>query len=220
MEDSCNSSKFWTNTTSGSTRKIGVNSLHYLGYSIDGNGIHPNLERIAAVQKAPKPSNSKEMQYFLSFAQYYSKFVKNFALKARPLFDMLSTEFIWPKESEMAYDSLLHAIVNGEVLACFQLGLPSQLIVDASEEAIGAVLEQDGRPILCISRSLSSAEKTIRKHNVKHWPSSGQSEDCTNSCTATNLRYIWTIRRYSISSIPVPLLEKLRQPCCNGGLLI
>lgn len=46
-----------------------VPSLTYLGYSIDGDGIHPNLERIRAVQKAPKPTTAKQLQSFLGFAQ-------------------------------------------------------------------------------------------------------------------------------------------------------
>lgn len=137
-----------------------VSSLKYLGYLIDGNGIHPNLDRVKAVQKAAKPQNSKELQSFLGFVQYYSKFVRNFASMARPLFDMLSAaHFDWCPETEKAYYLLLNSIIHGEVLRCFQVGSQSHLYVDASELAVGAVLEQDGHPIICISRSLSSSER-------------------------------------------------------------
>lgn len=139
---------------------FGVTSLRYLGYCVDGSGIHPNMERIKALQNAPKPTNAKELQSFLGFLQYYSKFVRNFAGKARPLFEMLSLpDFNWTQECEQAYSSLLDAVVHGEVLACFQVGKPSVLVVDASEEALGAVLEQEGKPVVCISRSLSTAER-------------------------------------------------------------
>ena len=138
-----------------------VNSIDYLGFRIDGSGIHPNSDRIKAIQKAPKPSSVKELQSVLGFLQYYSKFVKNFSLKAKPLFDLVSattTDFAWTKEADSAYIDLIDAVVNGEVLACFQVGKPSQLIVDASQQALGAVLEQNGRPVICISRQLSKAE--------------------------------------------------------------
>ena len=138
---------------------FGVTSLDYLGYSIDGKGIHPNMDRVKALQNAPKPTSVKKLQSFLGFLQYYSKFVKNFAAKARPLFDLLSSDFEWSNEAERAYNDLLNSVINGEVLACFQVGKPSTLIVDASEQALGAVLEQEGRPVLCISRALSTAER-------------------------------------------------------------
>ena len=44
------------------------------------------------------------------------------------------------------------------MLRSFQSGSPSELIVDASEYAIGAVLEQGGHPVTCVSRKLSSSE--------------------------------------------------------------
>ena len=137
-----------------------VKSIEYLGYSIDGDGIHPNLDRIRAVQNSTKPSSAKELQSFLGFVQYYSRFVKNFTAKAKPLFDMLSeATFKWTTETEKAYHYLLQAIVDGEVLRSYQIGMPCHLFVDASECALGAVLEQANQPILCISRSLSKSEQ-------------------------------------------------------------
>lgn len=44
------------------------------------------------------------------------------------------------------------------MLKSFQIGIYSELVVDASEYALGAVLEQQGHPVLCISRRLSKAE--------------------------------------------------------------
>ena len=57
-----------------------------------------------------------------------------------------------------SYDNLINAILHGQVLKSFQIGIYSELIVDASEYALGAVLEQQGHPVLCISRRLSKAE--------------------------------------------------------------
>ena len=139
---------------------IGVRQLNYLGYVIDGQGIHPDKKRILALKKAPRPTTPQQLQSLLGFAQYYAKFVPGFARIARPLFNMLSEkEFRWTRTTQGALDQLFAALINGEVLQSFQLGVESELVVDASEDAIGAVLEQRGHPVICISRRLSQAER-------------------------------------------------------------
>lgn len=139
---------------------IGVQQLSYLGYVIDGRGIHADKRRIRALSKAPRPTSAKELQSLLGFAQYYSKFVPGFARIARPLFQMVAEkEFRWTNSTRTALDQLFKALLDGEVLQSFQLGLESEVVVDASEDAIGGVLEQQGHPVICISRRLSAAER-------------------------------------------------------------
>ena len=62
------------------------------------------------------------------------------------------------QQAASCYNNVLNAIIKGQVLKSFQLGINSDLIVDASERAVGAVLEQRGHPVLCISRRLSKSE--------------------------------------------------------------
>ena len=136
-----------------------VPSLNFLGYRVDGDGIRPDMERIKAIEKAPRPTSSKQLQSFLGFAQYYAKFVPGFASLARPLFDMLTMEtFEWTNEAEENYNNLMTSLLSSKVLRSFQVGVKSEVVVDASEFAIGAVLEQNQHPVLCVSRQLSPAE--------------------------------------------------------------
>ena len=137
-----------------------VSKLRFLGYCVDGQGIRPDTERIKAVEKAPKPTSSKELQSFLGFASYYAKFVPHFATLAKPLFEMLQMEtFEWTIEADNRYDQLIRSLLSSKVLRSFQIGVESEVVVDASEVAIGAVLEQLGHPVLCVSRQLSAAER-------------------------------------------------------------
>jgi transposase InsO family protein len=134
--------------------------IKYLGYYIDGRGISPDAERIGALQKAPKPATVQATRSFLGFVQYYAKFVPHFATLAKPLFDLISEDsFSWGDKEDQCYDELVYAILNGKVLASYQPGAYSELICDASDWAIGAVLEQGGRPVICVSRLLTKAEK-------------------------------------------------------------
>ena len=137
-----------------------LQKLNYLGYTVDGEGIRPDFNRVAAFRDAPRPSSVKALQSFLGFTQYYAKFVRNFSLVARPLFDLVAAgdPFEWTDEAEKAYNALMDAILQGPTLRSFQTNRRSEVIVDASETTIGAVLEQDSHPVVCISRRLSKAE--------------------------------------------------------------
>lgn len=139
-----------------------VPKVHYLGYVIDANGISPDSDRVAAVANAPNPTNVKELRSLLGFMQYYSKFVPHFSTKAEPLFQLstqLPQSFQWSTAHSNCLKGLIHDITNGISLQSFQPGLNSRVIVDASEVGLGAVLEQQDLPILCISRRLSQTEK-------------------------------------------------------------
>ena len=139
---------------------FGVDKLKYLGYCVDGNGLQPDKDRVAALLKAPRPTSNKELQTFLGFTQYYSKFLPNYSKLANPLYELLKAEkFSWSTQVEKTYNDLIYALLNGRVLRSYQSATESDLIVDASEFAIGGVLEQGGHPVLCISRKLSSAEQ-------------------------------------------------------------
>ena len=139
--------------------EFSVRRLRYLGYIVDGEGISADMDRIHAVKLSPRPTTGEQLRSFLGFAQYYSKFVPVFSEIASKLFDQTKVDKLnWTKELDEAYNQLLNALVSSRVLRSFQINLPSVLVVDASQHAIGAVLEQQNHPVLCISRKLSQAE--------------------------------------------------------------
>ena len=55
--------------------------VRYLGHIVSKNGIEADTEKTTKV----KPRNVKEVQQFLGFANYYRRFIKNFAEIAKPL---------------------------------------------------------------------------------------------------------------------------------------
>jgi len=140
--------------------EFSLQRLKYLGYIVDGTGISADLDRIRALRLSPKPTTGEQLRSFLGFAQYYSKFVPNFSDVAFKLFDQAKMdELNWTNDMDEAYNTLMDALLNSRVLRSFQLGLPSVLVVDASQHSIGAVLEQEHHPVICISRKLSTAER-------------------------------------------------------------
>ena len=151
-----------------------VRQLRYLVYVLNADGISADLERIEALQKAPRPTKAEQLRSFLGFAQYYAKFVPGFSQKAQPLFELLSKDnFRWTSQHDQVYDQVLASLLNSKVLRSFRMGVSSDLVVDASEHAIGAVLEQEQHPVVCVSRTLSSSAKnysqTQKEALAVHW---------------------------------------------------
>jgi hypothetical protein len=131
-----------------------VPRIKYLGYYVDGHGISPDKDRIIAVSQASKPTTAAQLQSFLGFIQYYSKFIPQFSTTALPLFELLSqSTFKWSSNHEQAYNALVKMVTSDCTLKTFNPRLESQLTVDASEFGVGAVLEQQGHPVIYISQT-------------------------------------------------------------------
>ncbi|RYA68684.1 hypothetical protein DD592_26760, partial [Enterobacter cloacae complex sp. 2DZ2F20B] len=57
----------------------------YLGHVISATGISPDPEKIRVIQNYPVPKDAKETKRFVAFANYYRRYIKNFAYIAVPL---------------------------------------------------------------------------------------------------------------------------------------
>ena len=144
---------------------FGVASLEYLGFIINGDGIHKTDEKIRAVQLAKVPESVKELQSFLGLVTFYGGFIQDLATVAHPLYNLLkkNVEWHWSKECQKSFERIKHIITSPTFLVHYQVELPVKLTCDASSVGIGAVLAHvmpDGteRPIAFASRSLNKAE--------------------------------------------------------------
>jgi len=71
--------------------------VKYLGHIISEKGIATNPEKTSTIESWPVRKNKKQVRSFLKFCSYYRRFVKEFSLQARPLFELTEnhTKFIW-----------------------------------------------------------------------------------------------------------------------------
>jgi len=147
-------------------------SILFLGHVISKEGVSMDPRKTAILRKAPSPTNQKQVRSVLGSFQYVSKFIPNYAKRAKLLMHLLKNDvpFIWTEEHEAAYQDLKSALIDNMSLAYPDMNLPFIITTDASGYAIGAVLSQvqNGvdRPIYCISRTLKDAElrySTIEK---------------------------------------------------------
>ena len=74
-----------------------MNSVNYLGYICDKDGVRPNTEKICAIIDAPTPVNVEQVQSFLGLCNYYHRFIHNFSTVFAPLYKLLKKNilFMW-----------------------------------------------------------------------------------------------------------------------------
>ena len=144
---------------------IAQSQVAYLGHVVSAVGISPDPAKVAKLKSFPAPTDKKELRSFLGLAGYYRRFVKHYARKAAPLFELLRGDvpFVWEDAQRTSFEEILNSVKNDAVLQHPRFDLPFLLDTDASDSGLGAVLSQviDGveRPIAFASRRLQPAER-------------------------------------------------------------
>ena len=152
-----------------------VKEITYLGYLVTSEGIQPDPSKFLPITSADEPRNQQELRSILGCLQYYSRFSSNFAHIAACLFDLCKKDcdFEWQECHSQALEQLKNEIFNKRLKPFSMSSQSTRLVCDASERAIGGVLEQDGSPVICISRKLSESEvgysQTQKEALAIHW---------------------------------------------------
>lgn len=154
-----------------SKSEFGLEEIEYLGHLVSGKGVKPDPGKISAVMDWPEPVDVKGVQQFLGLANYYNRFVKDFAAIASPLTDLLQKGKLWDwtPECSAAFQRLKDCLCSAPVLALPDMSKDFVLETDASDYAIGAILEQDQgfglQPVAYYSRKLRDAELNYPTHD-------------------------------------------------------
>ena len=100
--------------------------MEFLGFIIRVNGIKIDPSKTNAISDWPIPKNVKEVQSFLSLANYNRKFIKDYSKIAIPLTQLTAkdTMFKWTSECQSAFDQLKKATVSGQALRMFNSERP------------------------------------------------------------------------------------------------
>jgi deoxyuridine 5'-triphosphate nucleotidohydrolase len=148
--------------------------LAFLGHIISEKGIHPDPDKITAVNNQPPPTNLRELRQFLGLASYYRKFVEGFAKIAAPLNQLMKKEisYEWEQQHQEAFEYLKKRLVTTPILAHPDFNKPFVIMTDASALGLGAVLSQkddNGREtvIRYASRRTNDAERSYSATNLE-----------------------------------------------------
>ena len=141
-------------------------SVTYLGYRIDSQGLHPIAEKVDSIKKAPSPSNVNQLKSYLGLLSYYGRFIPNMTNTLFPLYRLLKKDvrWRWTNTEEEAFETSKRLLTSTQVLTHFDPNLELVLSCDASSYGVGAVLAHkfpDGseKPVAYASRTLTQAEK-------------------------------------------------------------
>ncbi|CAN6560167.1 unnamed protein product [Malus baccata var. baccata] len=135
-----------------------------LGHIISENGIEVDKSKIDLVRHLPSPTSVREVRSFLGHAGFYRRFIKDFSKIAQPLCRLLQKEvaFEFTKECTASFNQLKELLTTAPIIVPPDWSLPFELMCDASDYALGAVLGQrkDKKPhvIYYASRTLNDAQ--------------------------------------------------------------
>jgi len=151
-----------------------VRKIGFLGVVIGPNGIEMEKEKVDGVLSWPEPKNIKDVRKFLGLANYYRRFIKDFAWVARPM-NMLTRKDVkwqWRREQQQAFDEFKKIFITRPGLVAPDLDKEFRVEADASNYATGGALSvkcsnRMWRPVTFISKSLSDMERNYEIYDKK-----------------------------------------------------
>nr|GEU42235.1 reverse transcriptase domain-containing protein [Tanacetum cinerariifolium] len=113
-----------------------------LSHKISKEGIEVDKARVDVIDKLPHPTTVKGVCSFLGHVGFYQRFIKDFSKIARPMTRLLEkdTLFFFSKECVEAFQTLKRKLTEAHILIALDWDIPFELMCNASDFAIGAVL--------------------------------------------------------------------------------
>ena len=115
-----------------------------LGHIVSKNGIEVDKAKVELISNLPTPKCVRDIRSFLGHAVFYRRFIKDFSPIARPLCNFLAKDvpFAWSQACQATFDKLKTMLVSPPIMRSPNWNLPFEIMCDASDYAIGAVLGQ------------------------------------------------------------------------------
>ena len=141
--------------------------VKFLGHIVSKDGLKVDPRKTEVICNWPEPRDVPEVRSFLGLSNYFRRFIKDYARIVSPLTDLLQykTHFHFGDSQKQAFQRIKDALVSPPVLALPDFDKPFEVICDASDIDIGAILLQENHPIAYESRKLSQAERNYPTHD-------------------------------------------------------
>nr|GEU40722.1 reverse transcriptase domain-containing protein [Tanacetum cinerariifolium] len=147
-------------------------------HKISKNGLEVDHAKVDVIAKLPHPTTVKGVRSFLGHASFYRRFIQDFSKIARPMTHLLEKEtpFVFSKDCIVAFETLKKKLTEAPILVFPDWNLSFELMCDASDFAIGVVLEQRKemlavvyafekfRPYLVLSKNIVYTDHSALKY--------------------------------------------------------
>lgn len=145
---------------------IGAEAIEFVGFHLTQTGIAPLDHKLDTLAKWPRPTTKQQVITFLGAIGYYRRFIRDFSQIAHRLHALTlpSAQFNWDESAQLAFDELRNTLARSITLFSFHPERQTRLFTDASQYAIGAVLEQlqpdtTWAPIVLYSHRLTEVQQ-------------------------------------------------------------
>nr|GEW20075.1 hypothetical protein [Tanacetum cinerariifolium] len=147
-----------------------------LGHKISKNGLEVDRAKVNVIAKLPHLTTVKGVRSLLGHAGFYRRFIQDFSKIARPMTHLLEKEtpFVFSKDCIDSFETLKKKLTEAPILVVFNWNLPFELMCDASDYTIGAVLGQQMlavvyafekfQPYLVLSKSIVYTDHSALKY--------------------------------------------------------
>jgi len=149
-----------------------IREVGFLGVIIGKDGVKMEKEKVQRVIEWPVPRSIKDVRKFLGLANYYRRFVKDFAKIAKPLHETMrkGKKWEWGEKQKKAFEELKRRFMTEPVLVTPDLDKEMRVEADASDFVTRGVLsmkceDERWRPVAYISKSLNKAERNYEIHD-------------------------------------------------------
>ncbi|CAI7873960.1 unnamed protein product [Closterium sp. NIES-54] len=163
--------------TKGSKYEFFQDRLEFLGHVISEAGVEIDPKKLDTVKAWNPITNITKLQSFLGFVNYVRRFVPDIACLTGTLTDLLrkGVTFTWGEKEHAAFSTLKNVLCSPPVLRIADPHHPFEVVTDASDIAVGAIILHDFgnelQPIAYESRKLHPPEKNYPMHDRACVPS-------------------------------------------------
>ncbi|GFS96653.1 retrovirus-related Pol polyprotein from transposon opus [Trichonephila clavipes] len=127
---------------------LGADQVEYLGFLIPAEGSRPLPEKVQAISNYKLPETIHDLRSFLGMINFYRRYLKDAATTQAHLHELLKgakkkdrRKVHWTHNTR-SFEKCKTDLAEAALLSFPRSGLPLSLCTDASDFAVGAVLQQ------------------------------------------------------------------------------
>lgn len=137
--------------------KFRVTEVTYLGHKLTGEGVQPDQTKIEAINNiaAPQPG----LQRLLGMVNYLATFIAGMSEITAPLRDRKHVSWHWTANHQAVFEKIKEILSTDRVLRYYDVTKPVVLQTDVSSKGLGAVLLQDGFPVVYAFRTMTTTQE-------------------------------------------------------------
>ena len=148
-----------------------------LGHRISAGGLEVDQAKVSIIKTLLPPTTVKGIRSFLGHAGFHRRFIRDFSKIARPLCRLLEKDakFNFDESYQSSFEDIISRLVEAPIMAKPDWAKEFDIMCDASDYAMGAVLGEKTdkmfKVIYYASKTFNQAQEnysTTKKKDVSH----------------------------------------------------